>query len=107
LSVRAAEVLKRYEGIERESASMLAAAVAGNREALVAAERRCAALAAELKRAGEPPLDRAQQCRKMDLILAILSNDREVRAITEPWMAELTRLIHGARMQRNVANLYA
>lgn len=104
--MRAADVLKHYEGIERESASMLAAAVAGDREALMAAERRCAALAGELKRSGEPPLDRAQQRRKMDLILAILSNDRDVRAITEPWMAELSRLIHGTRMQRNVANLY-
>ena len=104
--MRAADVLKHYEGIERESASMLAAAVAGDREALMAAERRCAALAGELKRSGEPTLDRAQQRRKMDLILAILSNDRDVRAITEPWMAELSRLIHGTRMQRNVANLY-
>lgn len=104
--MRAADVLKHYEGIERESASMLAAAVAGDREALMAAERRCAALAGELKRSGEPPLDPAQQRRKMDLILAILSNDRDVRAITEPWMAELSRLIHGTRMQRNVANLY-
>jgi flagellar protein FliT len=103
----APEVLKQYELLAGHSAAMLAAAEAGDRDALIAAERLCAATVAKLRKAPEPSLDRMQQRRKMDLILDILAKDRAVRAITEPWMAQLANLIRGCSMDRKVRNRYA
>ena len=100
------QILTHYENLVSISTGMLDFARAGDRQGLIEAQKRCAAVIDELRQAPEPELNLEQQRRKLQLIQAVLYNDREIRGITEPWLAELGNLIRGCAMQRKVGKLY-
>jgi flagellar protein FliT len=47
-----------------------------------------------------PALTGAPRLRKVELLKQILANDRAIREITEPWMAQMDNMMQGASVQR-------
>lgn len=101
------EVISLYETVATITDQMLAAARNGDWEELIALEARCTRHVATLK-AGEPlaPLTGPVRERKVQIIQKILSDDREIRNITEPWMVELSRMMSSVGTERKLNHAY-
>lgn len=101
------EIISLYEAVSDITNRMVAAARAGDWDRLVALESDCAGHVQTL-RDGEPPtpLEGAVRERKVKIIHKILADDREIRNITEPWMAHLSALINSTGAERKLSSAY-
>ena len=101
------EVLLEYAAVADLTGQMLAAAEAGDWDHLVILERECTAHVDVLKReeAGVE-LNPSGRQTKIDCIRRILADDRKIRDLTMPWMAQLSALINNTGTQRRLANAY-
>lgn len=101
------EIISLYETVATLTDQMLAAARNGDWDELVVLEARCASHIAVLK-TGEPPvpLTGVVRDRKVQIIQKILSDDREIRNITDPWMAQLGKLMNSAGAERKLNHAY-
>ena len=101
------EVLALYESVADITTEMLEAARTGNWERLAELETRCSRQV-ELLKAGEPAaqLRALERERKAKIIKKILEDDRQIRDITEPWMARLSAMINSAGTERKLAQAY-
>jgi flagellar protein FliT len=101
------EIISLYETVADISDQMLSAARARDWDQFVALESRCAGHVQTLRN-GEKPvaLSGAVRERKVTIIKKILSDDREIRNITEPWMAQLSALIENTGTQRKLSQAY-
>ena len=101
------EVLSEYAAVAELTGQMLAAAEAGDWDQLVLLEQRCTEHVDTLKR-GEAAVALNPQGRqaKVDCIKRILADDRRIRDLTMPWMAQLSALINNSGTQRRLANAY-
>lgn len=101
------EVLSLYETVASITDQMLAAARDGNWDELVALEARCSGHIALLQTNEPPvPLVGAVRKRKVEIIQKILADDREIRNITEPWMANLAQMINSTGAERKLNHAY-
>ena len=92
------QLLSYYEAIERASVDMLAAARAGNWDAVVKLEGACVLLISQLKHAARNgALDAEAAKAKSRIMQRILVNDAEIRHLAEPWLQELDETISGRR----------
>jgi flagellar protein FliT len=81
------EIMAVYENVSQLTRRMLAAARLRDWDTLVRLERDCAAQVDALRNGQPvPALSKELRARKVRLLQAILEDDREIRAITEPWM---------------------
>ena len=101
------EVLREYAAVAELTGQMLAAAEAGDWDHLVVLERECTAHVDILK-SGEATVELNSSGRqaKIDCIRRILADDRKIRDLTMPWMAQLSALINNSGTQRRLANAY-
>lgn len=101
------EVLSEYAAVADLTGQMLAAAEAGDWDQLALLERQCSLHVDVLKR-GEAAVTLNPQGRqaKVDCIKRILADDRRIRDLTMPWMAQLSALINNSGTQRRLANAY-
>lgn len=101
------EVISLYETVAIITDQMLVAARNGDWDKLVSLEARCAGHVEVLK-AGEPavPLTGVVRERKVEIIQKILADDRAIRNIVEPWMAELSMKINSTGTQRKLNHAY-
>lgn len=101
------EILSVYQTMRQLSGQMLAAAINNDWDQLTVLEQRCAAQVNRL-REQEPaaPLEGAEREQKIDLIKQMLSDDRQIRDLTAPWMAQLSALINNNSTQRLLARAY-
>ena len=101
------EVLSLYESVADITDQMLAAARKRDWEEMVVLESRVASHVEELK-SGESPiaLTGEKRLRKVQIIQQILAHDRQIRDITEPWMAELARLMNSSKTERKLTQAY-
>ncbi len=101
------EVISLYETVAIITDQMLAAARKRDWEQMVTLESRVASHIEVLK-SGEAPaaLTGATRLRKVQIIQKILADDRQIRDITEPWMAELAQLINSAGTERKLSRAY-
>jgi flagellar protein FliT len=101
------EVLREYAAVAELTGQMLAAAEAGDWDHLVSLERACTAHVDVLK-SGEATVELNPSGRqaKIDCIRRILADDRKIRDLTMPWMAQLSALINNSGTQRRLANAY-
>ncbi|HEU4817200.1 flagellar protein FliT [Janthinobacterium sp.] len=76
---------------------MVVAARSSDWNDLDALENQCASAASATMAGKVPALAGASRLRKIDLLKQILANDREIRAITEPWMTQLSNAMPGSR----------
>lgn len=98
------EMLSTYEMLSELTGTMLAAAREGEWEHLAALEQRCRSYVGSLMEAAQTPLSEKEQRAKIAIIRAILQNDAEIRALTEPHMHALQQRLHATRMgQRGMA----
>ncbi len=102
------QLLNYYEAIERASVDMLAAARAGNWDAVVKLEGACVLLISQLKHAAmDPELEALSAAidaqaveaakTKSRIMQRILVNDAEIRHLAEPWLQDLDDTLHGRR----------
>lgn len=91
------DVLSMYENIAGMTNKMVVAARSSDWDGLNALENQCASAASATMTGKVPALAGASRQRKIDLLKQILANDREIRAITEPWMTQLPNAMQGAR----------
>ncbi|MES2935513.1 MAG: flagellar protein FliT [Pseudomonadota bacterium] len=101
------EIISLYEAVSVITDQMVAAARSGDWEQLTLLESRCASHVNTLKQ-GEPPvaLSGPSREKKVQIIHKILADDREIRNITEPWMAQLSALMNNAGAERKLAIAY-
>jgi len=101
------EVLAYYESIVEASEQMLHAAEQSDWDALVAAERECAACIERLKAARLPQsLGAEADKRRFDLIRLVLDRDAKIRALTQPRLHQLERMLGAGDAQRRVDQAY-
>lgn len=100
-------VIGIYESMSELTAQMLSAARSRDWDKLVELESRCAGHVRTLQESeGRLALDGASRDRKVSLIHKILADDRAIRDITSPWMAELAALINSTGNQRKLRSVY-
>lgn len=101
------EVISLYETVASITDLMLAAARCADWETLSGLETRMASHIQMLKDS-EPPAALSGDLReqKVRAIQKILADDREIRRITEPWMAQLSALISSSGAERKLHQLY-
>ena len=101
------EILSVYEAMVALTEQMVQAAAAGDWDALVLLEQRCAAHVVRLKDALPPvDLDMGNRARKVEAIRKLLDDDRKIRDLTMPWMSRLSALINSTGTERRLASAY-
>lgn len=101
------EVVSLYEAMVGITDQMLAAATANDWDRLVTLELQCAACVRQLKANGDgQPLAGQERVRKVDAIRRMLAADRQIRDLTQPWMAKLSAMINNKGNERRVARAY-
>jgi flagellar protein FliT len=100
------EVVSLYETMADISGQMLAAARSSNWAQLATLEQICARHVETLKGGDREAAVGELRERKIRFIQKILADDREIRNITEPWMARLSMQINTVGAKRKLAQAY-
>jgi len=100
------EVVFLYEAIADVTDRMLTAARSANWIQFAALEKICAQHVATIKKNELEVAQGAIRERKIHIIQKILADDREIRNITEPWMAKLSMQINSTGAKRKLAQAY-
>jgi len=101
------ELISLYENVANITSNMLEAARSGNWELLEQLENDCSSRV-QIIRESEITFDLPAEMRdkKVRIIKKILADDKEIRDITEPWMAELSDLMKNSSTSRKLSNAY-
>ncbi|MBI3284467.1 MAG: flagellar protein FliT [Burkholderiales bacterium] len=101
------ELISLYENVAVITSHMLDAARTGDWELLARLERDCTSRVQSI-RDNEIPIELPADMRdkKIRIIKKILADDREIRDITEPWMARLSDLMKNSGTTRKLAQTY-
>lgn len=90
------KLMQCYEAIEQVSGEMLQAARGGDWDRVVTLEGACVILIAKLKQtARKMNMSGDERRHKTQIMKRILVNDAEIRALAEPEIDELGRMIFG------------
>ncbi|MFA6014019.1 MAG: flagellar protein FliT [Gallionellaceae bacterium] len=100
-------VLEKYESLSTITGKMREAAAQGDWDLLVELEEQSRARVEEMKLLDLAPIDEATRLRKVTLIRKILADDAEIRSKTEPWMAQLQRIMSNARSEDRLQKAYS
>lgn len=101
------EVLAVYETMAELSRQMLDAAASGDWDRLTQLESRCAGHVAHLHgNEAKVPFQGEQRVRKIALLKRLLDDDRRIRDLAMPKLAELSALISNTGTQRRLAHAY-
>jgi flagellar protein FliT len=101
------EVLSVYGEMAKLSQLMVRAAAAAEWDRLEELEAGVSLQVSRLRGQEDAVvLDSAERARKLVLIKQILDDDRQIRDLTMPWMAELSKLISSTGAERRLANAY-
>jgi len=101
-------VIENYEYLSSLTAQMREAAVLNKWDHLVELEKQCSQRVASMKaQDANSPLDENTRLRKVALIRKILADDAEIRNCTEPWMAQLKRIIKSVGQERRLLETYS
>jgi len=101
------EVLNTYEAMQTLTGLMVAAAGNADWDQLEVLEQRVTAHVATLKANEEQVLlESTGRQRKVAMIKQMLEDDRKIRDLTMPWMAQLSKLINNTGTERRLANAY-
>ena len=101
------DVLALYQEVERLTGSMLSAAHRADWDKLVELEAGCANCIESLKGCTvTAQLSEEARREKVELLKRILSNDREIRQLTDPWMKNMGKLLESTKARCQVAKTY-
>jgi len=101
------EVLNAYSAMAALTRQMVAAATVADWDGLEALEQQVAGHVAVL-RSSEAAVQLAlpERQQKLGLIKQMLDDDRRIRDLTMPWMAQLSKLISNTGTERRLAAAY-
>lgn len=88
------QLIDSYERIAGITAQMAQAASDRDWEAFEDLQERCVKLVQQVKKMKKTPLKGAQLRRKIVLIMEIMSNDKSIREVTEPWQQQVETIYH-------------
>jgi flagellar protein FliT len=91
-----------YRAIETTSSSMLESAKLGAWEAVIKSESACAVLISQLRhhsQANDLSMEDRQEKRR--IMLQIVRNDAQIRSMTDPWLDDLEKVMHGGSLALN------
>lgn len=101
------DILEVYENVATITTQMLAAARKGDWEQLAMLESRCSMQVATLKKVDASiALSGENRDKKVEIIRKILADDKQIRAITEPWLKQLTALMQSTGTERKLSQAY-
>ena len=101
------EVISLYETVAEITDQMLLAAKCGDWDRLAVLENRCADHVDVLKAETQPEaLSPEVRDTKIRIIKKILDDDRQIRDLVQPWMAQLSRLMHSSGTERKLSQAY-
>ena len=101
-------VVENYEFLSSLTGQMRDAAVKNQWDNLVELEKQCSQRVAFMKPLdATTPLDENSRLRKVALIRKILADDAEIRNRTEPWMAQLQRIMKSVSQERRLLDTYS
>lgn len=101
------QVIALFEEVGTISDQMLSAARNADWDRLTALESVCAHHIDALRRSPQPAtLSSDCRVRKVQIIRKILADDRQIRDLVEPWMAELAANINSAGTERKLRGAY-
>lgn len=101
-------VIENYEQLSSLTGKMREAATQGEWDRLVELEQKCSRHVESMKVLDTTAsLDERTRLRKVELIRKILADDAEVRNCTEPWMAQLQRIMQSARQENRLLEAYS
>jgi flagellar protein FliT len=101
------DIISLYETVAVITSQMLEAARTGDWEQLAVLESRCTSHVETIRNDETPtPLTGAVRERKVKIIQKILADDREIRTITEPWMAQLSARMNSNNAERKLSRAY-
>jgi flagellar protein FliT len=101
------EILSAYGAMAALTHKMVAAATVADWDGLETLENQVAAHVAALRGTEEAvTLDAGERQRKLGLIKQMLDDDRQIRDLTMPWMAQLSKLINNTGTERRLAAAY-
>ncbi len=101
------DIITLYEAMSAITGEMLTAARDKDWELLITLESRCAAHVQTLQEK-EPValLSGLELEQKVHIIQKILADDRQIRTLAEPWMAQLSALMNSANTERKLSQAY-
>ena len=101
------EVLTAYSAMAALTKQMVAAATAADWDGLEGLEQQVAAYVAVLRdQEATVTLNAGERQQKLGLIKQMLDDDRQIRDLTMPWMAQLSKLINNTGTERRLAAAY-
>lgn len=101
------ELISLYENVATITTNMLDAARTSDWDLLSQLEADCATRI-QLLRENELPLELPAEMRdkKIKIIKKILADDKEIRNLTEPWMAQLANLMKNSSTNLKLSQTY-
>lgn len=101
-------VIENYEFLSSITAQMRVAATHGQWDQLVELEKQCSRHVEVMKTQDVGiSTDENTRLRKMELIRKILEDDAEIRNHTEPWVAQLQRIMQSTGQERRLQQTYS
>ncbi|WP_337587208.1 flagellar protein FliT [Janthinobacterium fluminis] len=101
------QVLSTYEAMRALTQQMVAAAGDGAWDQLETLEQRVSVHVQALRENEESVrLEGPHRLQKIALIKQMLEDDRKIRDLTMPWMAQLSKLINNTGAERRLAGAY-
>lgn len=101
------DMIALYEEVARLTGHMLSAAHQADWDRLIELEAGCARCIESIKGCPVPAqLTEEARQQKVELLRRILSDDREIRKLTAPWMEHVGKLLGTANVQCQVARAY-
>ena len=99
-------VIQNYQQLSDLTSQMRAAAVQGEWDQLVELEQQCSHHVEAMKQQDLAPIDESIRLQKVALIHKILADDAAIREQTEPWMAQMQRIMQSSRSEQRVKQAY-
>ena len=100
-------VIEQYQFLSGITEKMREAAALGEWDHLIELEQQCSRHVAIMKQQDTVPSDEATRQQKAALIRKILADDAAIRSKTEPWMAQLQRIMQSTRTEQRLQQAYA
>jgi flagellar protein FliT len=100
------EVVTVYEEIAVITGRMVSAARESDWKQLASLEKQCAKHIEMIKTNDVEAAQGTTRERKIKVIQKILADDREIRNITQPWMARLSKQNSSTHAQRKLSQAY-
>lgn len=100
-------IIEHYQFLSGITGKMREAATLGEWDHLIELEQQCSQRVAILKQQDNTPADEATRQQKAALIRKILADDAAIRSKTEPWMAQLQRIMQSTRTEQRLQQAYA